>query len=187
MGSTTGPTRERRDLLFERLNQLPGVSVAVKPAGAMCRARRDLGPWEQHGNHMGITWEYRIWLVVWKILIFPSGNFIIPTHIFSEGWPNHQPEIAVFAPLISSSWTLPARLYLVTCRKYVSRMGFRLQNEEALCYTTKRQPGSFCAKLFEGFSFWKCFYVDLHVVVVYVGVVGTSWCSCSKLGQEQFV
>lgn len=25
----------RRDLLFERLNQLPGISVAVKPAGAM--------------------------------------------------------------------------------------------------------------------------------------------------------
>ena len=26
----------RRDLLYEKLNQIPGISIAVKPAGAMC-------------------------------------------------------------------------------------------------------------------------------------------------------
>ena len=35
-----GPDRpaclNRRDLLYEKLNQIPGISIAVKPAGAMC-------------------------------------------------------------------------------------------------------------------------------------------------------
>ena len=57
-----------------------------------------------HG--LSITIMIMVWLVVWlPFLIFPDiGNVIIPIdfHVFSEGWPNHQPVmIMVFVWIIN--------------------------------------------------------------------------------------
>ena len=57
----------------------------------------------------GATTGEFFWLVVWNMnFIFPYiGNFIIPIdfHIFSEGWPNHQPVLCCF-PLVGQNASL---------------------------------------------------------------------------------